>query len=401
VPIYNYKKGERLAMQENLEFAQRLKTLQGDRKVVEFARFLEVNNSTLWNYLEGRIPPADFLAMVIKKTGVSGHWLLTGDGEMYVPGKEPVALREKILKIRAAASAAVILILVGTAFAAVHYQEQIMRTVYGSSALDISFTEQIDRIADYSVKVIGEQKIIYSQRHPVSEEISIGELLPGTDVEVEVTAFDDKNRPLRFGRANAVDLVRDRTAAASIALIDIYPPATPQLDEQPPAITAAKKLQLSGTKEPGTAILLAGKLLVPAGDDETFTVEIPLDAEGDNALRIEAVDAAGNVSQPLELAVKLDTTAPASPRVNTLPPATNKTQQLLSGSREPGSAIVLNGRIIAEASDSPTWAASYRLNEGFNILKISAVDAVGNHSRAHEARIYLDTNPPAAPSITE
>lgn len=388
-------------MKENLEFAQRLKMLQGDRKVVEFARFLEVNNSTLWNYLEGRVPPADFLAMVIKKTGVNGHWLLTGDGEMYIPGKEPVALRDKILKIRAAASAAVILILVGTAFAAVRYQERILRTVYGSATLDIAVTEQVDRIDNYSVKVIGEQKVIYSQRHPAGGLISIDGLLPGEDVEVEVTAFDNKNRALRFGRADAVDLVRDHTAAASVALIDIYPPTAPQLGEQLPAVTADRKLQLSGAKEPGAAILLAGKLLVPASEDETFTAEVPLNEEGANDLRLEAVDAAGNVSQPLELSVVRDTVAPAAPRVNTLPPATNKAQQLISGSREPGSAILLNGRIIAEASDSPTWAASFRLNEGFNVLKISAADEVGNRSRPYEARIYLDTNPPAAPSITE
>jgi len=64
------------------ELALRLNQLRGEKKVTEFSKLLGVGNSTVWYYVSGyRIPPADFLALVVKKLNVDGHWLLTGVGD--------------------------------------------------------------------------------------------------------------------------------------------------------------------------------------------------------------------------------------------------------------------------------------------------------------------------------
>jgi len=67
------------------EITSRLNHLRGTMKVAEFSRKLGVGNSTVWYYMSGnRIPFADFLAIVVKKLGANGSWLLTGEGDPYL-----------------------------------------------------------------------------------------------------------------------------------------------------------------------------------------------------------------------------------------------------------------------------------------------------------------------------
>lgn len=49
----------------------------------EFARRLGIPSSTLWQYLHGRIPPADLIALVCERFSVSERWLLTGEGVIF------------------------------------------------------------------------------------------------------------------------------------------------------------------------------------------------------------------------------------------------------------------------------------------------------------------------------
>ena len=58
-------------------FSDRLKMLQKGRNTSEFARFLEVRQQTLDNYLKGkRQPPIDFVVAVCNKCGIQPDWLL-------------------------------------------------------------------------------------------------------------------------------------------------------------------------------------------------------------------------------------------------------------------------------------------------------------------------------------
>jgi transcriptional regulator with XRE-family HTH domain len=50
--------------------------LQGRMTLRAFADKLDVGQSTLHNYLKGRIPKADFITRTCKKTGCNANWLL-------------------------------------------------------------------------------------------------------------------------------------------------------------------------------------------------------------------------------------------------------------------------------------------------------------------------------------
>lgn len=73
-------------------FADRMKTIIGDRSQREFAKSLNISPSTLWEYLKGRIPPADLIARICEQYGVSEAWILSGEGPMLRSdqGAEPV-----------------------------------------------------------------------------------------------------------------------------------------------------------------------------------------------------------------------------------------------------------------------------------------------------------------------
>ena len=59
----------------------RLKLLQGDLSVREFADRLSISSSTLWQYLRGRTPPAEIIVRVCERYDVTAWWFLTGNGE--------------------------------------------------------------------------------------------------------------------------------------------------------------------------------------------------------------------------------------------------------------------------------------------------------------------------------
>ena len=50
------------------------------------AKNIKQGESTMHNYLNGAtLPSSDFLEVVVNLTGCNGHWLLTGEGEAFLP----------------------------------------------------------------------------------------------------------------------------------------------------------------------------------------------------------------------------------------------------------------------------------------------------------------------------
>ena len=58
------------------KFFSRLDEVRDTRSVAEFARILGVRQQTLNNYMNGREPPASFVATVCEKMNLSADWLL-------------------------------------------------------------------------------------------------------------------------------------------------------------------------------------------------------------------------------------------------------------------------------------------------------------------------------------
>lgn len=72
-------------MQDNYT-ANRIKSVLDYKKIDRkaLAKQIDQSESTMYNYLDGTTSPrADFLQIVIEITGCNGHWLLTGQGDMF------------------------------------------------------------------------------------------------------------------------------------------------------------------------------------------------------------------------------------------------------------------------------------------------------------------------------
>ena len=73
-------------------FGQRLGEIFGFATMAEIARKIGVPHATIRNYFQGRLPAPDVLIKIANETNVSLNWLLTGSGEMYLTGREPLDL---------------------------------------------------------------------------------------------------------------------------------------------------------------------------------------------------------------------------------------------------------------------------------------------------------------------
>src|SRR5690606_2395032 len=137
-----------------------------------------------------------------------------------------------------------------------------------------------------------------------------------------------------------------------------------------------------------------------AVDDATSWTAATTLEEGANTIVVTSFDAAGNESSGVEVSVTLDTTAPAAPVLASLPSLTNQASLDVSGEREPGSEVLLGGDPLVPAGSDPTWSATITLVEGDNALSFTAKDPAGNVSLPTVLELVLDTQPPAAPTVT-
>ncbi|MCK8600148.1 helix-turn-helix domain-containing protein [Desulfoferrobacter suflitae] len=64
-----------------MQIANRLKEIQGDMSIREFARKLGFVHTTVHAYVQGgRVPTAEFIVRVCEQFDISPRWLLTGQG---------------------------------------------------------------------------------------------------------------------------------------------------------------------------------------------------------------------------------------------------------------------------------------------------------------------------------
>ena len=75
-------------------FADRIRSLRGDRTKADFARFLGIPPPVYQRYEEGRIPSADNLMVISSRCGVSVDWLL-GQSESHQPPLPRMSEAEK------------------------------------------------------------------------------------------------------------------------------------------------------------------------------------------------------------------------------------------------------------------------------------------------------------------
>lgn len=184
--------------------------------------------------------------------------------------------------------------------------------------------------------------------------------------------------------------------AAGTFVLDTTPPAAPNMN-QPVTPTRIATQTLTGAKEANTAIVINGIVRVPLNGATTWSHNYPL-AEGVNTLTISARDAAGNDSLPITPApaITLDTTPPAF-TIDSYKNPSPTVSQVISGTKEPGCIVKLNGATIIDATDqNAAWSYTLNLTDGItNHLVFTVADALGN-TTTRTLDILCDTAPPPA-----
>ncbi|MBI5555036.1 MAG: VCBS repeat-containing protein, partial [Elusimicrobia bacterium] len=90
-----------------------------------------------------------------------------------------------------------------------------------------------------------------------------------------------------------------------------------------------------------------------------------------------------------------DTTPPAAPTLISPQLRTRSARQILSGTKDAQSSVLLNGEQIVTLDALTTWNYTISLQLGNNILNFTSKDAAGNESQPYSVEIVLETEPPA------
>ncbi len=94
-----------------------------------------------------------------------------------------------------------------------------------------------------------------------------------------------------------------------------------------------------------------------------------------------------------------DITPPTQPTLNSITSPTNISPQILSGTKDVDSSILINGAEIISINSSVNWSYSYNLSEGTNNISITSRDVTGNESASITTTVILDTSAPGAPTL--
>jgi FG-GAP repeat/Glucodextranase, domain B len=151
-----------------------------------------------------------------------------------------------------------------------------------------------------------------------------------------------------------------------------------------PRITAQAQLPIAGWRFPDTSLEIDGIEAIPAGCERYWTTTVDLPADGDYAFTLVSVTERDDRSGPTTLTVTRDSAAPAAPALAA--PADGSSTAAgtvtVTGTRELGAEVRLNGRPLVAADAPDPFTADVALGAGDNVLSLTAVDAAGNVSPA-------------------
>lgn len=187
---------------------------------------------------------------------------------------------------------------------------------------------------------------------------------------------------------SARDSAKNLGTGSCTFIVDSVPPAvtmdSPTSDR---IMTKEEKVFVAGRTEPGISVKLNDEDLVVSTTGE-FSTYVSL-AEGENPIRIVAVDGAGNETTITRVVIR-DTTAPfiriRSPQDGAL---INQKQVDVSGITEVEAYVTVNEGPASVGADG-SFTASIPLIEGENMIEIISVDKAGNRGE-ERIRVISDT----------
>ncbi|MBE0502153.1 MAG: Ig-like domain-containing protein, partial [Desulfuromonadales bacterium] len=198
--------------------------------------------------------------------------------------------------------------------------------------------------------------------------------------------------------SSAVDVVGNIMLDQQVGsfILDTEPAAAPQVTyPQSMSQTREPTQEMRGTKVSGTALLVNGIERMPLGLEMDWAINYAL-SEGDNLVRVQTKDAAGNLSTETIISVVLDTTAPLF-TIDTYEPESQAATQVIAGKKEPGCVVTVGDTILYDATDlGETWQYQVTLTEGISTrITLTATDALLNVTQKTITVLY-DGDPPVA-----
>ncbi|MCQ3831166.1 fibronectin type III domain-containing protein, partial [Microbulbifer elongatus] len=145
-------------------------------------------------------------------------------------------------------------------------------------------------------------------------------------------------------------------------------------------------------------VALSGAIALYEGQVQ-FTPEAPF-LDGEYTIRARIADKLGNLSTQKTYNFVLDYTPPAPTVLGEYPSITTVNAQTFSGSKEAGSAVLVNGSLEVIESASTTWSTQVALLQGDNTIEFVVRDAAGNLSEPTAASIHYDNNPPGQVALS-
>ncbi|MCP4992509.1 MAG: hypothetical protein GY934_01805, partial [Gammaproteobacteria bacterium] len=155
----------------------------------------------------------------------------------------------------------------------------------------------------------------------------------------------------------------------------------------------------SGLNESATAFTVSRDGFSVAGawsattNTLTFVPSLSL-VDGAYQISVQLGDFAGNISPTFQRVFTLDQIPPESPTVDALPATTNILTAQLSGTKQAGTGIVIDGILVVGVNNNLTWSHTVSLVGGSNSFSITARDSAGNESPAVGVSIEYDDTPP-------
>jgi hypothetical protein len=182
-------------------------------------------------------------------------------------------------------------------------------------------------------------------------------------------------------------------------ILDVISPMVPTLNSIISPTNISTQI-LGGSKEVNTSVLINSIEVIPINSEATWSYSLHL-TEGTNSIFVTSCDSAGNESSAVSTIIVLDISTPEIPILNAVTSPTNISPQILSGTKEANSSILINDTEVAPIDSSNKWSYPFTLIEGENNISITSCDAVGNESAAVTVKIILDTISPIIPTLNE
>lgn len=235
--------------------------------------------------------------------------------------------------------------------------------------------------AKVEVKVKGEVLGSTVAKEDGSFAVAIKAQKPGT--EITVTAADEAGN----------------VSETKVIVKDVTDPVAPVI-----GTVTNKDLQITGTAEPGTHVVItdAGKVKfnVIADENGEFKIQLLQPFKEDTALYVSSIDLGYNIS-PLKIVYVKDVIAPNKPVVKQV----SDKDKVVSGKAEAGSTVTVSSKTGTLGSAKVNAAGDFSvplktMQKAGTILTVSVKDKAGNVSPSVQVTV-VDKTPPAKPVVNQ